>query len=135
MAIENFVDGTLCHINFTNMIGNEINSIHLAVLFNIPNVNGVVYCVPLTSPKLKHFKTEKDFEERNYMETRFFRQHYIKQTDSIALLEQIKSISVMRIENYYKDEDNKIVVLNDKEQSILKNKIIKYMKYVLYKNK
>lgn len=133
LAINNFVDGTLCHINFTNMIGNEINSIHLAVLFNIPGVDGLVFCVPLTSPKEKHFKSKKAYLERNYLETRYFRQHYIRQTDSIALLEQVKTISVNRIENYYKDADDRIVVLNDAEKEILRKDVIKYLKYVLYK--
>ena len=133
LGIYNFVDGTLCHINFTNMVGNEINSIHLAVLFNIPAVNGLVLCIPLTSPKLKHFKNEQAYIERNYLETKFFRQHYIKQTDSIALLEQIKTISINRIENYYKDEDGRIVILSEKEKEILRKNAIKYLKYVLYK--
>ena len=133
MDLKNFQDGTLCHINFTDMRGSEINSIHLAVLFNIPGIETLAFCVPLTSPKLKHFKTEQDFIERNYLETKSFRIHYIKQTDSIALLEQLKSISTDRIENYYKNEDNKIVVLNDAEKEFLRKKIMKYMRYVLYK--
>ena len=133
LGICNFVDGTLCHINFTNMVGNEINDIHLAVLFNIPGVTGIILCVPLTSPKLKHFKSEEAYINRNYLETKFFRQHYIKQTESIALLVQVKTISINRIENYYKDTDGIIVTLNEREKEILRKNLIKYLKYVLYK--
>lgn len=92
-------------------------------------------CVPLTSPKLKHFKTKEDFIKRNYLNTKHFGWQYIKQTDSIALLEQLKIIDKKRILNYYKNEDEKIIVLEDKEQSLIKSKITKYLKIILYKNK
>lgn len=134
MSKFKFNDGTLCHINFGKASWDgEISKYHLGVLYNIKGVKNTVLCIPLTSPKEKHFKTKKDFEERNYLDTKFFRLHYIKQTDSIALLEQTKTISINRISNYYKNEDNKIVVLNDKEQQILKNKLIKYLKMILHK--
>ena len=92
-------------------------------------------CVPLTSPKLKHFKTKEDFIKRNYLNTKHFGWQYIKQTDPIALLEQLKIIDKKRILNYYKNEDEKIIVLEDKEQSLIKSKITKYLKIILYKNK
>lgn len=95
-----FEDGSVCYINFGNALGGEINKIHLAVLFNIPGVENVVFAVPLTSPKEKHFRNHKSYEERNYLETKFLRLHYIKQTDSIALLEQIKSIAKLRIKKH-----------------------------------
>ena len=85
-----FVDGTLCHIDFSGNVGSEINKVHLGVLYNLPGVNNLAMCIPLTSPKIKHFKTEKDYNERNYLETKHFSWQYLKQTDSIALLEQIK---------------------------------------------
>lgn len=88
-----FVDGTLCHINFKGNVGSEINSVHLGVLYNIPGVDNLAFCIPLTSPKMKHFKSEKAFNERNYRDTKHFSWQYLKQTDSIALLEQIKTIS------------------------------------------
>ena len=103
-----FVDGTLCHINFK---GNEINSIHLGVLFNYPGIDGLVLCIPLTSPKEKHFKTKEDYEKRNYLNTKHYSWQYLKQTDSIALLEQAKSISKLWIKNYYENQDGKIIVL------------------------
>ena len=92
-------------------------------------------CVQLTSPKLKHFKTKEDFIKRNYLNTKHFGWQYIKQTDSIALLEQLKIIDKKRRLNYYKNEDGKIIVLEDKEQSLIKSKITKYLKIILYKNK
>ena len=94
-----FVDGTLCHIDFVGNVGSEINSVHLGVLYNIPGVENLVLCIPLTSTKIKHFKSEKAFNERNYNETKHFSWQYLKQTDSIALLEQIKTISKNRIKN------------------------------------
>lgn len=132
MSINNFQNGTLCHINFTGTRGSEIKDMHLAVLFNIKGVNDLAFCIPLTSPKIKHFKTEEDYNNRNYLETKSKRLYYIKQTDSIALLEQFRCISVSRIANYYKDEDNKIVVLDDEEVERLKNHQIKYIETMLF---
>ncbi len=133
MGISNFQDGTLCHINFCGTYGSEIKDMHLAVLFNITGVEDLAFCIPLTSPKLKHFKTEKDFNDRNYLETKSKRLHYIRQTDSVALLEQFRCISSLRIANYYKDEDDRIVVLKDDELDTLKQQTLKYIKNVLYK--
>lgn len=133
MNITNFQDGTLCHINFSGTCGSEIKDMHLAVLFNIKGIKDLAFCIPLTSPKQKHFKTEDDFKKRNYLETKSKRLHYIRQTDSIALLEQFRCISFIRISNYYKDEDNKIVVLNSDELELLKQQSLKYIKNVLYK--
>ena len=107
MKKYNFADGTLCNINFNGNIGSEINNIHLGLLYNIPTSNNLTLCVPLTSPKLKHFKTKEDFIKRNYLNTK----------------------------HYYKNEDGKIIVLEDKEQSLIKSKITKYLKIILYKNK
>lgn len=134
MKNKNFVDGTLCYIHFGKTYNGEINNEHLAVLYNINGVDNVVFAIPLTSPKLKHFRTEKDYIDRNHVGVKFLRLHYIRQTDSIALLEQIKSISKERITGYYKDADGKIVILNEKEQSLLKKIVKKYIDYILYKN-
>jgi len=126
-----FEDCTLGYIDFKNFIGGEINNVHLAVLFNIPAINNVVFAIPLTSPKLKHFKSLKAFEDRNYLETKFLRLAYIKQTDSIALLEQVKSIFIYRIIDYYRDKENNIITLNFKELNILRNRVKKYIDYIL----
>lgn len=126
-----YKNGSFCYINFNNSIGGEINRIHLAVVFNIPGVDNVVFVIPLTSPKEKHFKTKQAFLERNYLETKYFRLHYIIQTDSIALLEQMKSISKLRIIESYKDLENNPIILSDKELEVLKIKIKKYINYIL----
>lgn len=130
-----FVDGTLCHIDFKGNVGSEINSIHLGVLYNIPGVDNLAFCIPLTSPKLKHFKTEEAYNTRNYMETKHFSWQYLKQTDSIALLEQIKTISKDRIKNYYENQDGKIIILDAETQELLKQKLISYLEKIMYKKK
>ena len=128
-----FADGTLCHIDFNGNVGSEINKVHLGALYNLPGVNNLAMCIPLTSPKLKYFKTEKAYNERNYLETKHFSWQYLKQTDSIALLEQIKSISKNRIKNYYEDQDGKIVVLDDYTKKLLKEKVISYFNKIMNK--
>lgn len=132
---KSFIDGTLCHINFAGNVGSEINSIHLGVLYNLPGIDNLALCIPLTSPKPKHFKTEKDYNERNYLQTVHFSWQYLKQTDSIALLEQTKSISKNRIKNYYENQDGKIIVLDNYTQNLLKEKLISYFNKVLYKKR
>ena len=85
MSKKKFEDGTLCHIKFGKTPYNrEIYNYHLGVIFNIPGIKNTIFCVQLTSPKLKHFKTNDDFKNRNYLNVKYFRYHYIKQTDSIA---------------------------------------------------
>ena len=133
MIKYNFVDGTLGYVRFGKTIGSEINDIHLAVLFKVKGVNNMIFCIPLTSPKQKHFKSIDDFKKRNYLGVKYLRLHYIIQTNSIALLKQIRMISNKRIINYYKDENNKIVILNSKELNLLKNIVIKYIKYIFDK--
>lgn len=66
---------------------------------------------------------------------KYFRYRYIKQTDSIALLEQIKTISIDRINDYYRDVNNKIIILNEKEKQLIINKTIKYISLILKKQK
>lgn len=128
-----FEDGSLYYIDFGNTFPGEINKMHLAILFNINGVDNAVLAIPLTSPKLKHFRSLEAYEKRNYLETKFLRLHYIKQTDSIALFEQLKSISKLRIKDSYKNADHKPVILNEKELFALKSKLIKYIKFILYK--
>lgn len=131
---KKFKDGTLCHIKFGKTPYNgEIYNYHLAILFNIPSINNTVFCIPLTSPKEKHFISQEDFKNRNYRNMKYYRYHYIKQTDSVALLEQIKTISIDRMNDYYRDADNEIIVLNEKELKLLVFKIEKYIKMILHK--
>lgn len=134
MKNKKFEDGTLCHVNFGNRpLNGEIYNYHLAVLFNISGLKNTIFCVPLTSPKLKHFETTDDYNNKDYRNMKYFRYHYIKQTDSIALLEQIRVISIDRLVHFYKDADNKVIVLNDKEMNLLKNKVTKYVDRILNK--
>lgn len=128
-----FSDGTLCHINFKGNVGGEINSVHLGVLYNLPGIDNLVLCVPLTSPKLKHFNSEEHYNNRNYLETKHFSWQYLKQTDSIALLEQIKIISKTRIKNYYENQDGKIQILDASTRKLLNEKILSYFNKILYK--
>lgn len=129
-----FLDGTLCHIDFKGNVGSEINDVHLGVLYNMLGIKNLAFCIPLTSPKEKHFKSLEAYEKKNYRETKHFSWQYIKQTDSIALLEQMKTISRNRIKNYYENEDGKIIILNEETQKLLKEKVISYINKIMYKN-
>ena len=123
----NIEDGQIYYINFNGNIGREINNIHLGVVFKLTTITDMVFCIPLTSPKLKHFKTEDDFNNRNYKNVKHFNWQYLKQTDSIAMLDQIKTISTQRLLNPYEDQDKNIVKLNNYTLTLLKDKVIKYM--------
>ena len=128
-----FEDGAIYYINFKGNVGREIDKIHLGVIYTLPSIKDVVLCIPLTSPKIKHFKTEKDFNDRNYTKVKHFSWQYLKQTDSIALLDQMKTLSINRLLNPYEDQDKKVIKLNEITQKLLKEKIIKYINIILYK--
>lgn len=121
-------NGQIYNIDFSGNRGSEINSIHLGIIFILPKVKNMVFCIPLTSPKLKHFKSLKDFNNRNYLELSYQNLVYINQTDSIALLDQMKSISIQRLLTPYKN-----VILNDSNIELLITKTTKYIKNILYK--
>ena len=129
----NIEDGNIYFINFKGNVGREINKIHLGVIYTLPSIKDVVFCIPLTSPKLKHFKTKKDFYKRNYKNVKHFSWQYLKQTDSIALLDQAKTISTDRILNPYLNKTQQNIKLDEKTQNLLKSKILKYMELILYK--
>ena len=46
-------NGEIFYINFNGNKGSEIDSTHLGIVFNIPKVRNMLFCIPLTSPKLK----------------------------------------------------------------------------------
>ena len=96
--------GQIYYINFQGNKGSEINKIHLGIIYCIPKVSNLVFCIPLTSPKEKHFKTKIDYINRNHLELKYQNLVYIKETDSIALLDQIKTISIQRIIKKYSKE-------------------------------
>lgn len=129
------VDGQINYIDFKGSIGREINNIHLGVIFTLPQIKDLVFCIPLTSPKLKHFKTEKDFNDRNYRNVKHFNLQYLKQTDSIALLDQIKIISTLRVLKLLINQDNEQVILNAQTLKILKLKIYKYIDVIFAERK
>ena len=121
------VNGEIYNIDFSGNKGSEINNIHLGIIFKIPGINNMVFCIPLTSPKVKHFKTIKDFNSRNYLELKYQNLVYIDQTDSIALLDQMRSISIKRLLNKY----HKNTILNNKNIKLLTTKATKYLKNIL----
>lgn len=120
------LNGQIYNIDFSGNKGSEINSVHLGVIFTIPKVSNMVFCIPLTSPKAKHFKTVNDFNSRNYLELRYQNLVYINQTDSIALLDQMRSISIKRLLNTYHN-----IILNDENIQLLTLKATKYLRNVL----
>ena len=126
----NIEDGQIYYINFKGSTGREINNVHLGVVFKLPTITDMIFCIPLTSPKLKHFKTEDDFNNRNYKNVKHFNWQYLKQTDSIAMLDQIKTISIQRLLNPYEDQDKNIVKLNQHTLTLLKIKVIKYINLI-----
>ena len=118
------------HINFSGYKGSEINNIHLGIIFNLPNVKNMLFCIPLTSPKEKHFKTIEAFSNRNHNELRYQNLIYINQTDSIALLDQIRTISIKRLLHEYKDEKNNSIILNNSNILLINIKVLKYLKHI-----
>lgn len=122
--------GQIYHISFNGNKGSEINKIHLGIIFPLPNVKNMIFCIPLTSPKEKHFKTIEAFNNRNHNELKYQNLIYINQTDSIALLDQIRTISVKRLLNEYKDADNNNIILNSKNLKLISIKTTKYLKNI-----
>ncbi|MCI8330932.1 MAG: type II toxin-antitoxin system PemK/MazF family toxin [Bacilli bacterium] len=49
-------NGQIYNIDFNGSKGSEINKIHLGIIFTILKSNNMSFCIPLTSPKEKHFK-------------------------------------------------------------------------------
>lgn len=126
-------DGQIYYIDFNGNKGSEIGSIHLGIIFTMANVKNMVFCLPLTSPKEKHFKDTESFNNRNYNELKFKNLFYIEQTDSVALLDQIRCISTFRLLNIYKDSNNNEVILNENCLKLIRYKIGKYINYILNK--
>ncbi len=91
----------------------------------------MILCLPMTSPKEKHFKTMEGYSNRDFRKLKYPHLFYIKETDSIVLLEQFKCISKGRIESAYKNENNKCVVLSEIEQVKLKKAFNKFFKNII----
>lgn len=126
--IEN---GSVYHINYGKTFHPELKSKHLGILYNIDTCDNMVLCLPMTSPKEKHFETLEDFKNRNYLKLKYPHLYYIKETDSIILLEQFRTISKSRIESQYKNvKTGKKIVLSELEQEKIKKAFIKQIKNI-----
>ena len=118
-------NGEIYYIDFKGNIGSEINKIHLGIIFSIPKVKNMVFCIPLTSPKPKHFKDINSFNNRNHNELKYQNLIYIDETDSIALLDQIRTISTLRLKKSYN------VVINSKNINLIITHVNKYISNIL----
>ena len=125
---KNYDDGSVFHINFGRTFHPELKAKHLGILFTIKSTNNMVLCLPMTSPKEKHFNTIDGFNNRDFHDLKYPHLYYIKETDSIVLLEQFRTISKARIESQYKDpKTNKKVILSNLEQFKLKQAFNKFV--------
>ena len=118
-------NGEIYYINFKGNIDNEINKIHLGIVFLIPKIDNMIFCIPLTSPKEKHFKDLKSFEKRNHRELKYQNLIYIDKTDSIALLDQIRTISIKRVIKSYN------IILDTKNINLIITKVNKYIENIM----
>ena len=123
-------NGEIYYIDFSGFRGSEINSIHLGIVFSLPKVQNMLFCIPLTSPREKHFKSNIAFINRNHNELKYQNLIYIDQTDSIALLDQIRMISIKRVLQSYKI-NTKRVLLNELNINLLQIKVTKYLKNII----
>ncbi len=120
-------NGEIYYIDFKGNRGSEINDIHLGIIFTIPKVKNMVFCIPLTSPKEKHFKNIDAFNNRNHNELKYQNLIYIDKTDSIALLDQIRTISTQRLIKSYN------VTLDITHINLIIVKVNKFIKNVMKK--
>lgn len=118
-------NGEIYYIDFKGNRGSEINDIHLGIIFTIPKVKNMVFCIPLTSPKEKHFKNIDAFNNRNHNELKYQNLIYIDKTDSIALLDQIRTISTQRLIKSYN------VTLDITHINLIIVKVNKFIKNVM----
>ncbi len=129
MRKKTIVNGCVYHINFGRTFHPELKSKHLGIIFKIPSTNNMLFCLPLTSPKEKHFKTFEGYSNRDISDLKYPHLYYIKETDSMILMEQFRTISINRLESQYKNPISKQkVILSEQEKTkILKafNKILK----------
>ena len=130
MKKNELTKGSIYHINFSGNIGAEINNIHLGIIFPIPGLKNMMFCIPLTSPRVKHFKSNDDFKKKNGRNLNHFSWYYLAKTDSIAKLDQMRVISSSRIIGPYKiNQENQVITKIDYEK--IKIKLIKYINKIL----
>ena len=118
-------NGEIYYIDFSWNKVSEINNIHLGIIFTIPKVSNMLFCIPLTSPKEKHFKSLQAFNNRNHNELKYQNLIYIDRTDSIALLDQMRTISVQRLIKSHN------VILDEKNVNLIITKVNKYIKNIM----
>lgn len=128
--MNELLDKTLYIINFCGNVGSEINKIHLGIIFTMPGLNNMVFCIPMTSPKEKHFRSTDGFKNRNGKDLKHFSWYYLKQTDSILMFDQMKTISNLRLISLYK-KDDKIQQISDDDYKKIKIKFQKYLNKIL----
>ena len=129
---KTYKEGSVYHINYGTTFHPELNKKHLGILFNIKSSQNMIFCLPLTSPKEKHFKTPEGFKNRDYLDLKYSHLYYIKETDSIVLMEQFRTISKRRIESQYKDPvSNQKVVISKLEMKKLKTAFNKFYKTII----
>lgn len=129
MRKKTIVNGCVYHINFGRTFHPELKSKHLGIIFKIPSTNNMLFCLPLTSPKEKHFKTIEGYNNRDISDLKYPHLYYIKETDSMILMEQFRTISINRLESQYKNPKSKqkVIISEQEKIKILKafNKILK----------
>ncbi|MEI3530064.1 MAG: hypothetical protein V8Q75_06550 [Bacilli bacterium] len=129
---KEYKNGSVYHINYGRTFHPELKDKHLGILFAIKSSENMIFCLPLTSPKTKHFKSEEDFNSRNYNKLRYSHLYYIKETDSIILMEQFRTISKNRIESQYKNpKTNQKVVISQMELRKIKVAFNKFYKTII----
>nr|DAH18362.1 MAG TPA: endoribonuclease [Caudoviricetes sp.] len=129
---KSYEEGSIYHINYGRTFHPELKAKHLGVLFPISSTENMIFCLPLTSPKEKHFKTLEGYNNRNHNDLKYSHLYYIKETDSIILMEQFRTISKNRIESQYKDvKTNQKVVLSELELSKIKVAFNKFIKTII----
>ena len=126
------INGGIYHINFDGSIGAEINKIHLAILYKIKGYSNMYFAISLTSPKEKHFKNKESFNTRNYLKMSNKSFEYIKQTDSIVTLDQIRMISFFRIAGEFKRENVHVIIEEDIRKTI-EAKLLTYLENIFNK--
>ena len=52
------MDNKIYNIDFSGNKGSEINNKHYGIIYELPNVSNMVFCIPLTSPKKSILKTK-----------------------------------------------------------------------------
>lgn len=129
---KNYDEGSIYHINYGRTFHPELKDKHLGVLFPIKSSENMIFCLPLTSPKEKHFKTIEGYNSRDYNDLKYPHLYYIKETDSMILMEQFRTLSKNRIESQYKnDKTNQKVVLSDMELNKIKVAFNKFFKTII----